>query len=346
MKIGIVGYQGSGKSTLFEWLTGVAPDPSKTHQGQAAMAMVSDPRVPSLSSIYKPKKITLASLELVDTPGLARDHEGNASRLALIRQTDCLLLVVAGFGRTDPVADLRLFEEDMVLADLEVVTGRIERLRQSLKKPRPTRDQDQAEIDALQPLAAQLESGDIVEGSPLNEAQSQAIRSFGLLSIKPRMVVLNVADDDDQPDRWLQRVRDTLNGTRSVVAIPVGLQLELFRMSPEDRDDIVREMQLVEVDRDEVLRGVMDASGQMLFFTAGEKEVRCWMAPKGSTAWQCAAGIHTDMARGFIRAEVMPSEELIRLGSEREMKAHGLVRQEPKDYVVHEGDVLLIKFNV
>lgn len=346
MKIGIVGYQASGKSTLFEWLTGVAPDPSQIHQGQSAMAMVSDPRVPRLSAIYQPKKITLASLELVDTPGLSRDHEGNASRLALIRQTDCLLLVVAGFGRTDPVADLRLFEEDMVLADLEVVTGRIERLRQALKKPRPTRDQDRAEIDSLQPLADQLESGDSVSASQLSDAQLQAVRSFGLLSIKPRMVVLNIADDDDQPDRWVQRVRDTLDGSRNVVAIPVGLQLELSRMSAEDREDMVREMQLVEVDRDHILRTIMDASGQMLFFTAGEKEVRCWMATKGSTAWQCAAGIHTDMARGFIRAEVMPSDDLVRLGSEREMKAHGLVRQEPKDYVVKEGDVLLIKFNV
>lgn len=346
MKIGIVGYQGSGKSTLFEWLTEVAPDPARVHQGQSAMAMVSDPRVPALSSIYQPKKVSLASLELVDTPGLARDHEGNASRLALIRQTDCLLLVVSAFDQSDPLADLRLFEEDMVLADLEVVTGRIERLRQSLKKPRPTRDQDQAEIDALQPLAAQLESGDIVEGSQLNEAQLQAVRSFGLLSIKPRMVVLNIADDDNQPDRWRQRVRETLDGARSVVAIPVGLQLELLRMSSEDRDEMVREMQLVQVDRDDVLHSIMDASGQMLFFTTGQKEVRSWMAPKGSTAWQCAAAIHTDMARGFIRAEVMPSEDLIRLGSEREMKARGLVRQEPKDYVVRDGDVLLIKFNV
>jgi hypothetical protein len=142
MKIGLVGYQGAGKSTLFEWLTGAPHDPAQAHQGQSAMAPVPEPRVPLLCQVYQPKKITLAALELVDTPGLSRSHEGNAARLGLIREAGCFVLVVAGFGGADPLADLASFREDLLLADMEIVSGRIERLRESVKKPRPNREQE------------------------------------------------------------------------------------------------------------------------------------------------------------------------------------------------------------
>src|SRR4029077_14906478 len=137
MKIGIVGYQGSGKSTLFHWLTGVAPDAALAHVSQSAMAPIPEARIEELCGVYKPKKITMASLEIVDTPGLSRTHEGNAARLALIREAGCLVLVVAAFGGRDPLTDLASFREDLLLADLEIVSGRVGRLRESVKKPRP-----------------------------------------------------------------------------------------------------------------------------------------------------------------------------------------------------------------
>src|SRR5436853_4008097 len=153
MKIGLIGYQGSGKSTLFEWLTGAKPDPALAHASQSAMAAVPEPRVEALCQIYHPKKITLAALELVDTAGLSRTHEGNAARLAQIREAGCLLLVVGGFARgSDPLADVSSFDEDFLLADLEIVSGRVERLRESTKKPRPNRDQEMAELEALEPV--------------------------------------------------------------------------------------------------------------------------------------------------------------------------------------------------
>src|SRR4051812_19684940 len=124
MKIGIVGYQGSGKSALFSWLTGVAADPAAVHSGQSAMAAVPEPLVEPLCKIYSPKKVTLASLELVDTPGLSRTHEGNATRLAIIREVGCLVLVVAAFAGSDPLVDLESFEEDLLLTDMEIVSGR------------------------------------------------------------------------------------------------------------------------------------------------------------------------------------------------------------------------------
>ena len=137
MKIGLVGYQGSGKSTLFHWLTGVAPDPALAHTGQSAMAPIPDSRIERLCKIYSPKKVTLAAIELVDTPGLSRTHEGNAARMAMIREAGCLVFVVAAFDNSDPAAQLRSFDEDLVLADMEIVANRIHRVEDSMKKPSP-----------------------------------------------------------------------------------------------------------------------------------------------------------------------------------------------------------------
>jgi len=342
MKIGIVGYQGSGKGTLFSWLTGVAADPAQAHTGQTAMAAVPDAQVEPLCAIYHPKKITLASLELVDTPGLSRTHEGNAARLSLIREVGCLVLVVAAFSGSDPLDDLTSFEEDLLLADLEIVTGRIERLRESVKKPRPTRDQELAELAALEPLLAALESATALRELQLTDEQKKATSSFRLLTQKPKLIVINLADDDDQPERFLERI----GGKEQAVAYRVGLEQELTKMSAEDRAEFEQELGLTGSRRDELIRKMMDVSGQMLYFTAGDKEVRTWMLNQGGTALEAAANIHTDLARGFIRAETMKADDLIRLGSERDVKAANLVRQEPKDYVVQPGDILHIRFSV
>ncbi len=346
MKIGLIGYQGSGKSTLFEWLTGAKPDPALAHSSQSAMAPVPEPRVEALSAIYHPKKITLASIELVDTAGLSRTHEGNATRLAQIREAGCLVLVVAGFERGgNPVADAAGFDEDFLLADLEIVSGRVERLRESVKKPRPNRDQELAELAALEPLLAALESGKSALDAGMTEDQLKVTRSFRLLTEKPKIVLVNVADDEENPQRFVDELAALKPPVRGV-AVPAGLELELARMSPEDRAAFRAEMGIAGFDRDALLRTLLEASGQMLYFTAGEKEVRTWMFRKGGTALEAAANIHTDLARGFIRAEVMRCQDLVRLGSEREIKAHGLVRQEPKDYVIQDDDILNIRFSV
>jgi ribosome-binding ATPase YchF (GTP1/OBG family) len=347
MKIGIVGYQGSGKSTLFEWLTGVKPDAALAHTVQSAMAEVPDDRVDPLVAIYHPKKITRAALELVDTPGLARTHEGNAARLGLLREAGCLVLVVAGFGGADPINDLKTFEEDLLLADLQIVTNRVERLQESLKKPKPGREREleEAELVHLQPLLATLEAGKSLRDAHLSEEQLRATSSFRLLTQKPKLVVVNLADDD-KPERFAHHATGKEGGQVEVAAIPIGLELELARMASEDRSAFVAEMGLSPADRASLLRKIMTVSGQFLYFTAGDKEVRTWMLRVGGTALEAADNIHTDLARGFIRAEVMRASDLIRLGSEREIKAHNLLRQEPRDYIVRDGDILHIKFSV
>jgi hypothetical protein len=344
MKIGLVGYQGSGKSTLFEWLTGVKPDPALSHTAQSAMAAVPEPRIEALCNIYKPKKTTMASLELVDTPGLSRSHEGNAARLALIRESGCLVLVVAAYGRSDPMADLRSFDEDLVLADMEIVSGRMKRVEDSLRKPLPKQEHEQLlhEQATLKTVLAAMESGRPLRQSDMTDDQLKVTSSFRLLSEKPRVVVFNTADDEQHPERFT--ALDAAGA--AVLAVPAGLELELSKMSPADRAEFQRELGVGGADRDGLIRTLLQASGQRLFLTAGEKEVRSWLLPQGGTALEAAASIHTDLARGFIRAEVMTCSDLVRLGSERDVKAQHLVRQEPKDYVVQDDDILLIRFSV
>jgi ribosome-binding ATPase len=344
MKIGLVGYQGSGKSTLFHWLTGVAPDPALSHTGQSGMAAVPDPRLQQLADLYHSKKITIANIEIVDTPGLSRKHEGNAARMAMIREADSLVFIVAAFANTDPLADLRSFDEDLLLADMEILSGRIHRVQESLKKP-IARQEHQAfehELNVLKILMAALESGKAIGEIRMTDEQRTVTRAFRLFCEKTRVVIVNTADDEQHPERFTQWATPAV----PVLAIPAGLEVELSKMSPADRAEFEKEMGLVGTDRDHLIRTLLKYSGQMTFFTAGEKEVRTWLIRNGGTALEAADGIHSDLARGFIRAEVMSVGDLLRLGSEREIKAQHLMRQEHKDYVIKEDDIVFIRFSV
>ena len=315
MKIGIVGYQGSGKSTLFEWLTGTHADPAGPYHANGDGHCSRSSRAAPVA-IYHPKKVTEAALELVDTPGLNRTHEGSAAKLAMIREAGCLVVVVAAYGGTDPLADLRNLDDDLLLADLDIVAGRVERLKEQAKKPRPNRDELQKEQHVLEPLQAILETGTHLRDAELTPEQKKYIRAFQLVSDKPRLILFNVVDDEPNP----QRLAERLPAAVSAVGVSLSLQRELSRMELAEREDFCREMGVTAFDRDQLLRSIMEVSGQMLFFTAGDKEVHTWMIRQGGTAVEAAGLIHTDLAQGFIRAEVMTCADLIRLGSEREIK--------------------------
>jgi ribosome-binding ATPase len=344
MKIGLIGYQGSGKSTLFHWLTGVASDPALAHSGQSAMAPIPDPRIAQLCKIYNPKKVTQAAIEIVDTPGLSRKHEGNAAKLGTLREAGCIVFVVSAFGNSDPKADLASFDEDLLLADMEIVTGRLKRLEETLKKPIPRAEHLilQHEEHVLKMVLAAMESGKPLREVEMNDEQQKVTRAFRLFCEKRRLAIINTADDEADPKRFEAWSAPEM----PVLAIPAGLELELSKMMPEDRAEFEKEMGLVGTDRDHIIRLLLSVSGQMTFFTAGEKEVRTWILRQGGTALEAADGIHTDLARGFIRAETMTVSDLMRLGSEREVKAQHLMRQEPKDYVVKDDDILMIRFSV
>jgi ribosome-binding ATPase YchF (GTP1/OBG family) len=344
MKIGLVGYQGSGKSTLFHWLTGVAPDPALSHSGQSAMALIPEPRLERIAAIYHSKKISPAAFEIVDTPGLSRRHEGNAARMAMIREADCLVFVVGAFGQTDPGADLRSFDEDLMLADMEILSGRIGRLEESLKKPLARQEHQalQHEHDVLKLVLAAIDSGKPLREVNMTDEQRKATRAFRLFCEKTRVVIVNTADDEQQPERFTQWSSDAV----PVLAIPAGLELELSKMNAEDRAEFEREMNLVGTDRDHFLRTLLKLFGRLTFFTVNEREIRAWLLRQGGTAIEAADMIHSDFARGFIRAEVMCAADLLRLGSLRDLKAQHLVHEEHKEYVVKEDDIIFIRFSV
>jgi GTP-binding protein YchF len=344
MKIGLVGYKGSGKSTLFQWLTGVAADPALAHALQSATAAIPEPRFDALIEIYKPKKITYASIEIVDTPGLARDQQGNPARLAQLRETDALVWVVPAFDNgADPAKEIGSFKDDTILADLEIVLNRIEKVTEQNKRPVPKSEHEKFEFElaALEQLREGLESGQPVKEEQLTPEQQRVVRGFRLLSGKPRMMILNTPDDETD----LKQYEKFAEPEVPVIAVSARLEAELDKMTPEEKTAFLNEMQLPSTDKKIVIKTILETSGQMTFLTAGEKEIRTWLVPKGGTALDAAAAIHTDMAKGFIRAEVTKAEDLIRLGSERAVKAENLVRREPKDYAVQDGDIFLFHFS-
>ncbi len=343
MKIGLVGYQGGGKSTLFELLTGVKPDPSKVHAGQAGVATVPDERFDRLVNLFHPKKVTPAKIELFDTPGLSRlQHELNAQRLAIIREATALVQVIGVFAGCDPVADVSAFQDDLVLADAQILDNRIKRLKKDITKPRPDRDQLQAELQALQPIAAKLGRGEGVADVQFSDVQERAVKSFSLLTRKSRLIVLNTADSEFDASA-VSRLEE--QGSR-VVAAPAGLELEVQALPEDERALFAAEMGLGEPCRDRLLRSIYEVTDLITFYTCNEKEVHAWLLRRGSTALEAADSIHSDLARGFIRVEVQQVADLLRLGSEREVKAAGLHHVQGKDYVVKDGDEMLVRFSV
>src|SRR4051794_33139156 len=198
MKVGLVGFAGSGKSTVFEWLTGAKPDPGKSQLGQTGVARIHDARLDYLSDHFKPKKTTPATLEFLDTPGLLpTERRDNPRRLGILRESNGLLVVLNGFSESDLAGQLTRFREELVFADLEIVTNRIDKLEDNLKKPRPAkqREADQLEHDLLKRIAAAFEANQSPASLGLRDDEEKAIRSFQLLTLKPELVLVNVGDD-------------------------------------------------------------------------------------------------------------------------------------------------------
>ena len=343
MKLGLVGYQGGGKSSIFELLTGTPPDLSKSHTGQLGSAVIPDDRFEQLVSLYQPKKQTPARIELFDTPGLSSDaRANNAQRLGIIREATALIQVIGAFRGANAKAEVRRFAEDLILADLAAVSNRLQRVRKDATRPRPDRAELLAEVEALEPIHAQLEAGKSTSEMPFSEFEEQITRSFSLLTRKPQLVVLNTADTDVDT----AQVAEIEALGHSVVAAPSGLELEVGQLPAAERAEFAAEMGLGEPSRERLLHAIFEISDQITFYTCDEKEVRAWLLPRGATVLEAADTIHSDLARGFIRAEIMGAEDLLRLGSEREVKAAGLHHLEGKEYLVQDGDEVLIRFNV
>jgi len=345
MKVGLVGFAGGGKSALFQLLTGHVSDPSKIQAGQVGEMIVPDSRFDRLVALFHPNKIVPAKIQLFDTPGLIKgETKGNGQRLGIIRESAVLIQVIGVYSGANPLEETVAFTDECILSDLQIITNRIERVKKDLAKPKPATEREamQAELDTLSPLEAHLTSGQPLRSMKLTEEQDKAVRAFSLLSGKPILALLNSAESKYDP-AVIEKLKT--QGVMSLAA-PVGLEQEIEALSTEDRAIFAEEMGLTESSKSRVARAIFEITDQITFYTSDEKEVHAWLLNRGGSAVDAAGTIHTDLAKNFIRAEIMPVEDLLRLGSEKEVKAAGLFRLEGKEYVMHDGDEIVIRANV
>lgn len=342
MKMGLVGYSGTGKSTVFEWLTGEKPDPAKVQQGQTAMADVPDERLAKIASIIKPKKTTYTKVAVLDTPGLMiGEQKDNARRLGVIREANGMVIVLDGFSRTDFAEQLKKFREELLFADLEVVSNRIPKIEAGLKKAKPAkeREADEAELALLKRIVAAFESGKPASALGLTADEEKAVRSFQLLTLKPEIAFVNRGDsgfNDPLP-------ADLLALEPHAVQAPVKLEMELLALPDDDRKAFMADMGVTEFRRDATVRAMFYGVGREVFFTVGEDECRTWSIPKACEAVEAAGCIHKDLSEKFVRANVIGYDDFVACHySEKEAKAKGLNRTEGKTYIVKDADILHI----
>jgi ribosome-binding ATPase YchF (GTP1/OBG family) len=261
-----------------------------------------------------------------------------------LREAGGLVIVLSGYSNADLADELKRFREEILLADLEIVTNRVQKLRDQLKKPKPgkEREADQEELELLERIAQALDQSSGSSYPPLagvlKDQEEKAVRSFQLLTLKPEFVLVNIGDDrigKPLPEELLKLVPNA-------VALPVKLELELEDLSEADRQAFMNDMGLAGSGRDAALHTIYSAMGRIVFFTVGDDECRAWSLNHGATSVEGAGEIHTDLAKGFVRAEVVAYEDFHRVGSMKEAKTKGVYRLEGKTYVVKDGDIMHI----
>ena len=342
MKVGLVGYAGSGKSTVFEWLTGQKPDPGKVQQGQVATADVPDDRLRKISDIYKPKKLTFAKVEFLDTPGLMMDdRKDNPRRLGILREANGIVVVLDGFSRTDFANQLAKFREDMLYADLELVTNRVPKVESQMKKAKPQkeRDIDEFELATLKRVIAEFEAGKPAKEMNITPEEEKHLRSFQLLTLKPETAFVNRGDSGfNEP-----LPADLLKLAPAACQAPVKLEMELAALDDESRAMFMEEMGFKVSFREPTLRALFYAMGREVFFTVGPDECRSWAIDAGADAVTAAGCIHKELSERFVRANVISHADFVACDfSEKEAKLRGTNRTEGKTYRVQDADIVHI----
>jgi len=358
MKVGIIGLPFSGKTALFEAITGphgVATD----HSGAAHVATVPvpDERLEFLTRIGSPRKVTPTHISFVDAAGVGSDADAHraAVRLGPVRDADGLVHVVRFFewpsapphprGSLDAARDAREVEAELILADLEVVERRVQKLSKQAQKHTPHQDRDRKELALLERLRDALSEGRRAGSLDMTEEEAEILRTFQLLSEKPILTVLNVHEDETNSDTV--REAAALLGSE-VVVISAKIEKEIAELAPDERGEFIEALGVGEPAATRVIRACYEKIGLRSFFTgvAPNDELRAWTIRAGATALEAAGKVHSDMARGFIRAEVVNYAEVKALGSMKAAREQNKIRLEGKEYVVQDGDIIHFRFKV
>ena len=366
MQIAIVGLAGCGKTTVFNTLTRGHAETGGYGglQLNVGVVKVPDERLDKLAAVFKPRKIVHADVTYVDLPAPPASSEGHvgaeelpAEHLARLRDSDALIHVVRAWdsaahphpaGSVDPARDLENLDLEFMLADLAMVDRRLERLKGSGRHGTPAeREANEREEAILVRLKPALEAGRPIRDVALDADEEKALRGFRFLTQKPVLVLLNVGEGElAGAPALVERVKGGYDHRHAMVdALSAKIEMELGELEPEEAAVFMEELGLAESALDRVIRLSYRLVGLISFLTAGPDEVRAWPIPDGSNAVDAAGAIHTDLARGFIRAETIAYEELLELGSIAEAKKHGKVRSEGKTYRVRDGDVVEILFS-
>src|SRR6184192_3446655 len=357
MKIGLIGLPKSGKTTLFNLLTGSTVATARYDAGRAELhtgvARVPDPRVDRLSALFKPKKTTYATFEVVDLAGIAKGERAGLDTKEF-RNADALLHVVRAFadevaGASDPKRDIVDLETELILADLDVVERRLERLDASLKKKRT--DADAREQAILLKVKPGLEGETPIRALDLREDEARALRGFTFLSQKPILHCLNLAEKEIGRAPGLVESFGLAEVARRVGTrigwVSAVIEAEVAQLAGDEQAAFLADLGLAEPAIHRVLSDCYALLGLVSFFTVGEDEVRAWPIPEGTRAQDAAATVHSDIARGFIRAEVNSYDDLVAAdGSFADLRSRGQLRLEGKDYMVRDGEVCHFRFNV
>ncbi len=361
MKIGIVGLPNAGKTTVFNALTrnnvAVGAYTSSAGEHHLGQVQVPDPRLDLLDGMYKPKKKVPAVIEFVDVAGVARGAERGGGfsdeTLRFIRDVDALIHVVRAFEdesvphpekTVDQVRDVATLETEMILHDLVALERRVERLeKDNLRLPREKRGAGQVEIDLLNRFKARLEGEQPLRGMEISPDELKTVRGYAFLSLVPVMILVNVGEGEQGGEALAERC--ALPGVPSL-ALAGKIEAEIGQLSPADARVFMDDLGIAESGLDRVIRAAYALLGLHSFFTVGEDEVRAWTIRVGDNAVVAAGRIHSDLARGFIRAEVVAYDDLVAAGSWAKAREKGAHRLEGKEYVVKNGDILNIRFNV